>query len=64
MDKRSQEGIEKAVRGEVFSKGESDRIQFIKNNRLDMDLVLREFVEYFNDIYGDERYQLKLKLFV
>ena len=64
MDKRSKEGIEKAVRSEVFSKGESDRIQFTKNNRFDMDLVLREFVEYFNDIYGDESYQLKLKPFV
>lgn len=44
---------EEAVRSEVFSKGESDRIRFIKNNRLDMDLVLRKFVEYFNEIYGD-----------
>lgn len=43
---------EEAVKSEVFSKGESDRIQFIKNNRLDMELVLKKFVEYFNEIYG------------
>lgn len=44
---------EEAVKSEIFSKGESDRIQFIKNNRLDMDLVLEKFVDYFNEIYGD-----------
>lgn len=38
---------------DVFSKGDSDRIQFIKNGRLDMDLVLRKFVEYFHEIYGE-----------
>lgn len=44
---------EEAVRSDVFSKGESDRIQFLKNNRLDMDLVLKKFVEYFTEIYGE-----------
>lgn len=42
-----------AITSDVFSKGESDRIQFIKNNRLDMDLVLEKFVAYFHEIYGD-----------
>ncbi len=42
-----------AITSEVFSKGESDRIQFIKNNRLDMDLVLKKFVEYFEEIYSE-----------
>lgn len=44
---------EEAVRSDVFSKGESDRIQFIKDGRLDMDLVLKKFVEYFTEIYGE-----------
>lgn len=44
---------EEAVKSDMFSKGESDKIQFIKNNRLNMDLVLKKFVEYFNEIYGD-----------
>lgn len=39
-------------RSDVYTQGESDRIQFIKNGRLDMDLVLKKFVEYFDDIYG------------
>ncbi len=41
-----------AITSEVYEKGGSDRIEFIKNNRLDMDLVLKKFVEYFNEIYG------------
>ena len=41
-----------AITSEVYEKGGSDRIGFIKNNRLDMDLVLKKFVEYFHEIYG------------
>ena len=43
-----------AMTSEVFSKGESDRIQFIKNNMLDMELVLKKFVEYFDEIYSEK----------
>lgn len=47
-----------AITSEVYEKGGSDRIGFIKNNKLDMDLVLKKFVEYFDEIYGkkDERF--------
>lgn len=38
---------------DAFTQGEIDRIQFVKDKRLDMDLVLKKFVEYFCDIYGD-----------
>lgn len=38
---------------EVYSQGGSDRILFIKNNRLDMDLVMKKFVEYFEEIYSE-----------
>lgn len=41
-------------RSDAFSRGDSDRSQFIKNGRLDMDLVLRKFVEYFQDIYSEK----------
>lgn len=44
---------EEAVKSETFSKGESDRPLFLKNNRLDMNLVLKKFVEYFTEIYGE-----------
>ncbi len=43
-----------AVTSEVFSQGESDRLRFVKDNRLDMDLVLKKFVEYFHEIYGEK----------
>ena len=41
---------EEAVKSEVYSKGDSDRIRFIKDNRLDMNLVLKKFVEYYTEI--------------
>lgn len=43
-----------AITSDMFSQGETDRIQFIKNNRLDMDLVLEKFVEHFHEIYGEK----------
>ena len=43
-----------AIKSEVYVRGESDRIGFIKNGMLDMDLVLKKFVEYFNEIYGEK----------
>ncbi|MDE7273079.1 MAG: ATP-binding protein [Lachnospiraceae bacterium] len=35
---------------DVYAQGGSDRIGFIKDNMLDMTLVLKKFVEYFNEI--------------
>lgn len=43
-----------AITSDVFSQGETDRIGFLKNGRLDMDLVLEKFVEYFHEIYGQK----------
>ena len=43
-----------AIKSDVFAKGESDRIGFIKDGMLNMDLVLKKFVEYFNEIYGEK----------
>lgn len=41
-----------ALESEAYIKGGNDRIQFIKNNSLDMKLILEKFVEYFDEIYN------------
>ena len=49
---------EEAVKSEVYQYGQRDRNQFIANSRLNMELVLKKFVEYFTELYGenDERF--------
>lgn len=44
---------EEAVSSEAYRYGQKDRSQFIKDGKLDMDLVLRKFTECFTDLYGD-----------
>ena len=44
---------EESVQSDVFKQGQSDTNQFIRNGWLDMDRVLEKFVEYFQEIYGD-----------
>ena len=44
---------EEAIGNTAFRYGERDRNQFIEGGRLNMDLVLENFVEHFSDIYGD-----------
>lgn len=39
---------------DIYAQGGSDRIGFIKENKLNMELVLKKFVEYFTDIYGQK----------
>lgn len=41
-----------AINSDVYARGGSDRIGFIKDNMLNMELVLGKFVEYFTEIYG------------
>ncbi len=38
----------------LYIAGERQKPEFIINNRLNMELVLEKFVQYFNDIYGDK----------
>ncbi|MCM1145606.1 MAG: AAA-like domain-containing protein, partial [Lachnoclostridium sp.] len=45
--------VEESLKSDAFRQGQNDKNQFIKENRLDMELVLKKFVEYFTDIYGD-----------
>lgn len=49
---------EEAVSSEAFRYGQRDKNQFIREGRLDMELVLQKFVAHFSDIYGegDERF--------
>ena len=49
---------EEAAGSEAFQYGQRDRNQFTRNSRLNMELVLEKFVEYFSDLYGenDERF--------
>ena len=37
----------------ISDRAQQNTIQFISGNKLNMDLVLEKFVEYFTDIYGD-----------
>lgn len=39
---------------DVYARGGSDRIGFIKGGMLNMELVLKKFVEYFTEIYGQK----------
>lgn len=40
--------------GDVYARGGSDRFGFVRDGMLDMELVLRKFVEYFTEICGDK----------
>lgn len=44
---------EESVKSEAYRLGDRDRNQFIQNARLNMELVLEKFVEYFHDVYGE-----------
>ena len=41
---------EEAIQSEAYLQGESDKVLFIRDNRLDMDYVLKKFVDYFTEI--------------
>lgn len=43
-----------AINSDVYARGGSDRFGFIRDGMLDMELVLRKFVEYFTEICGDK----------
>lgn len=44
---------EEALKSDAYRRGQRDKSQFVKDSKLDMDLVLEKFVEYFTEIYGD-----------
>lgn len=45
---------EQALQSAIYQKGDEDKKKFLKNGKLDMDLVLEKFVEHFTEIYGDD----------
>ena len=49
---------EKEVGNQLFTEGNIDKNQFIKNGFLDMDLVLKKFMTHWNDLYSsaDEKF--------
>ena len=44
--------VKEALESEAFRYGQRDKNQFVQNGRLNMDLVLKKFVEHFTDIYN------------
>ena len=44
---------QEALESGIFQYGQREQNQFIKDSRLNMDLVLKKFVEYFTDVYSD-----------
>lgn len=59
---------EESLKSDAFHSGDRDRNRFIQSGRLNMQLVLEKFVEYFHDVYGEndekfvERYGRKFFL--
>ncbi len=39
----------------IFKEATNHKTQFIQNGRLDMEIVLRKFVEHFHSIYGEQK---------
>jgi hypothetical protein len=42
-----------AQNSKIFRTASNNKNQFINNNHINMDLVMKKFVEYFDEIYGD-----------
>ncbi|MCC8029298.1 MAG: ATP-binding protein [Lachnospiraceae bacterium] len=59
---------EEDMSSQTFREAQNDKNQFLKNGRLDMDLLIRKFVIHFCNVYGDndqkfiEKYGRKLFL--
>lgn len=45
---------EEAQNTSIFKAASSDKSQFIRSGHLDMDMVMKKFVEHFDSIYGDQ----------
>ena len=44
---------EEAINSGMYDAGERDKAQFVSGKRLNMDLVLRKFVQHFTESFGD-----------
>ncbi len=45
---------EEELSSTIYDRAQDSKSKFIKNGRLDMDLVIEKFTEYFHDIYGKQ----------
>lgn len=45
---------EEELTNALYDKAQGNKSQFVSGNRLDMDLVIKKFVLYFQDIYGEQ----------
>ena len=45
--------VEESTQSDAFRQGETIRSQFVNGSRLNMELVLGKFVQYFNDVYNE-----------
>ena len=43
-----------AQNSSIFRAASNNKSQFIRNGRLDMDVVMKKYVEHFDSIYGDK----------
>lgn len=46
---------EELIHSKSYKAGMLERNQFIKNGNLDMELVLKKFMEHFTEVYGDSK---------
>ena len=44
---------EELIGSKSYAAGDVDKNQFVKNGRLNMELVLRKFVKHFTEVYSD-----------
>ena len=44
---------EEAIKSKMYDAGERDKNQFVRSGMLDMDLILRRFVQHFTESFGD-----------
>lgn len=45
---------EEELSNAIYDRAQGNKSQFINDGRLDMDLVIEKFVQYFHDIYGEK----------
>ena len=45
---------EEELSSTIYDRAQDSKSKFIKNGRLDIDLVIEKFTEYFHDIYGKQ----------
>lgn len=48
---------EQAIESIIYHKGDEDKKQFVRDGKLNMDLILEKFVEHFTEIYSDNDYK-------